>query len=249
MGTAPIVTVQSPGPETTPSYLVAGSQPRNRLLFDQRIRKLPGTWVFVDSPQELSVDRLCQIDPRYVFFLHWNWIVPTAIHDRWECVVFHMTDVPYGRGGSPLQNLMIRGHEETVLSAIRMTNNLDAGPVYLKQLLQLDGSAEEIYCRTGQLSVDMMIEIIDTEPEPVPRVGEVTLFTRRTPDESQLSVTIKDLRDLDSFIRMLDADGYPAAFLCLGDKKIEFRDSSLQGDRIIAKVEITNSVINGEDMT
>ncbi len=31
---------------------------------------------------------------------------------KFECVCFHMTDVPYGRGGSPLQNLIIREPQE-----------------------------------------------------------------------------------------------------------------------------------------
>jgi len=160
-----------------------------------------------------------------------------------------MTDVPYGRGGSPLQNLMARGHDETVLSAIRMTNNLDAGPVYLKQPLQLDGTAEEIYRRAGLQSVNMMIEIINSESEPVPQVGEVTMFERRTPDQSQLSASTTDLRDLDIFIRMLDADGYPVAFLRHGNLMFEFRNSSLQGNRIVAKVEITIPDSNDEHTT
>jgi len=37
-----------------------------------------------------------------------------------------MTDVPYGRGGSPLQNLIVRGHTETKLTALRCVRDLDA---------------------------------------------------------------------------------------------------------------------------
>ena len=247
MGTTRIA--GSPGPKTSPSFVVVGSRPWNRQLFDRQIRDQPGTWVFIDSPDALSVDRLAQIDPRYVFFLHWSSLVQPSIHDRWECVVFHMTDVPYGRGGSPLQNLMARGHEETVLSAIRMTNSLDAGPVYMKQLLQLDGTADDIYRRAGLQSVNMMIEIINSEPEPVPQAGEVTMFERRTPEQSQLSASTTDLRDLDVFIRMLDADGYPAAFLRHGNLRLEFRDSSVQDNRIVAKVEITSTDSKEEHTT
>lgn len=32
---------------------------------------------------------------------------------------FHMTNFPYGRGGSPLQNLMKRGHHTTTITALR----------------------------------------------------------------------------------------------------------------------------------
>ncbi len=80
-----------------------------------------------------------------------------------ECVCFHMTDVPYGRGGSPLQNLIVRGHRETRLTALRMTSELDAGPVYLKRNLSLEGGAEEIYLRASALSAEMIQQIVRDE--------------------------------------------------------------------------------------
>ena len=30
------------------------------------------------------------------------------IHENYKCIIFHMTDLPFGRGGSPLQNLISR---------------------------------------------------------------------------------------------------------------------------------------------
>jgi methionyl-tRNA formyltransferase len=68
--------------------------------------------------------------PRYVFFAHWSWKIPRAVYEAHECVIFHMTDVPFGRGGSPLQNLISRGIYETKLSALRCVEEMDAGPVY-----------------------------------------------------------------------------------------------------------------------
>ena len=58
-----------------------------------------------------------------------------------------MTDLPYGRGGSPLQNLIIRGHRDTQLTALKCEENVDEGPVYAKTPLSLSGSAEEILAR------------------------------------------------------------------------------------------------------
>ena len=64
-------------------------------------------------------------------------IYSKEIIKRFECVCFHMADVPYGRGGSPLQNLIARGHRETKLTALRMVEDFDAGPVYSKMPLCL----------------------------------------------------------------------------------------------------------------
>ena len=53
---------------------------------------------------ELTYDNVCDFNPDYIFFPHWSYYIPEEITNQWECVVFHMTDLPYGRGGSPLQN-------------------------------------------------------------------------------------------------------------------------------------------------
>lgn len=89
--------------------------------------------------------------------------MPREITDNWECVVFHMTDLPYGRGGSPLQNLIVRGHKDTKISAVRMTEKLDGGPVYMKHALFLDGSAQEIFVRCSDIIFQEMIPMFLNE--------------------------------------------------------------------------------------
>jgi methionyl-tRNA formyltransferase len=76
------------------------------------------------------------------------------------CVVFHMTDVPFGRGGSPLQNLIARGIYETRLSALRCEAEVDAGTVYLKRSLSLHGLGEEIFMRAADAMAPMISEIV-----------------------------------------------------------------------------------------
>ena len=105
---------------STASYLVASTKPWNRRVFNEIIAGYPGTWHFVSRPAELAPERVSSLAPRYIFFLHWSWEVPSEIVNNYECVCFHMTDVPYGRGGSPLQNLIVSGHRRTKLTALRM---------------------------------------------------------------------------------------------------------------------------------
>jgi methionyl-tRNA formyltransferase len=148
-----------------------------------------------------------------------------------------MTDVPFGRGGSPLQNLIARGHTETRLSALRMTAEVDAGPVYEKRPLSLAGPAREIYARASDLCVESMARIAADEPAPVPQHGEVVAFERRTPAQSVLPAT-GSLAGLYDHIRMLDAPGYPPAFLEHGSWRLEFGDAALDGGEVAARVRI-----------
>lgn len=220
---------------TNKSYLVIGSKPWSKEIFDKFISNYPGKWSFINSPKELKLEKLKSLNPRYIFFLHWSWKVPKDIIDNYECICFHMTDVPYGRGGSPLQNLILRGHRKTKLTALRMTDEFDAGPFYLKKDLSLDGNAQDIYIRASNLAADMIKYIIKINPKSLPQRGKVVIFKRRKPEDSQIPTDLA-ISNLHDFVRMLDADGYPKAFLNYDGFHFEFNDSKLFKDHLTAKV-------------
>jgi len=218
-------------------YIVVAIRPWNEKIFKERISKFLGAWKLINDPEALRYEAIKEFNPRYIFFIHWSIKVPEEITDNFECVCFHMTDVPYGRGGSPLQNLIIRGHRETKITALGMTEDFDAGPIYLKEDLSLEGLAEEIYIRAAELIADMISEIIKDEPIPKPQKGTSVIFKRRKPEESELPVC-KSLRELFDFIRMLDAEGYPHAFIKCKGFLFEFSRPSLHHDSILADVKI-----------
>lgn len=198
-------------------------------------------WILIDNPEELNHKKLSEINPRYIFFPHWSWIVPDEIIDNFECVCFHSSDVPYGRGGSPIQNLIIRGFIETKISALRMVKELDAGPVYLKKDLSLVGNAQGIYEQMAMIISNMMKEIAEKEITPQPQTGDPVLFKRRTGVDNVLP-NEGDLSYLYNHIRMLDADSYPSSFLNHGEFKIEFSGASLQDDVLEAVVRIKKKI-------
>jgi methionyl-tRNA formyltransferase len=220
------------------SYLVAGTKPWTRRVFDDVISCFPGEWQYVERKEDLSLERIRSLQPRYVFFLHWSWKVSPEILAAAECVCFHMADVPYGRGGSPLQNLILRGHRDTKLTALRMVETLDAGPVYAKRALSLEGTAEEIYIRSASLAAEMIRHLIETEPTPTDQDGPAVVFKRRRPAESRVP-SLESLFSLHDFIRMLDAAGYPHAFIEYEGFRLEFSRATLYDGRIVADVTIT----------
>ncbi len=189
---------------------------------------------------ELSIDNVRSFKPDYIFLPHWSYIIPNEITDNWECVVFHMTDLPFGRGGSPLQNLIVRGFKETKLSAIRVTQTLDGGPVYMKRPVSLAGSAQEIYVRCSDIIFnEMMPQFLEGGLVPKPQEGEPVVFKRRKPDDGKITPDMK-LETIYDYIRMLDAEGYPRAFIEFGDYRLELEAASLDesGGEISARVKI-----------
>lgn len=228
------------------AYVVVGSKPWNRRVFAERINRLPGQWSFIEKRDELTIEALRALRPRYVFFLHWSWKVPDAVWREFECVCFHMTDVPYGRGGSPLQNLIVRGFRETKLTALRMCEEFDAGPVYMKQPLSLEGTAEEILIRASELSAEMVATMVRKPVRARPQRGKVTVFKRRQPAESSIP-PCASLHAVYDFIRMLDADGYPRAFIEHAGYRYEFSRAALYDGRVVADV-VIRPVANSEFM-
>jgi methionyl-tRNA formyltransferase len=220
------------------TYVVAARHRWHRHVFEERISCWPERWVFLDDPARLTMEHLASLAPRYVFFPHWSWKVPAAIVAAHECVCFHESAVPYGRGGSPVQNLIARGHADTALTALRMTDEIDAGPVYLQRPLSLLGGGEEIFLRAAWLAADMMRSIADEEPRPVAQEGTPIVFTRRRPEDSRLPQE-GSLEALFDHIRMLDAEGYPPAFLELGPWRLEFTRPARRTGEILADVRIT----------
>lgn len=216
-------------------YVVVSQRPWNAELASRLAARTGERIVAVHGAEELVPARLDSLRPRFVFIAHWSTRIPEEVWSAHECVIFHMTDVPYGRGGSPLQNLIVRGCRTTQMSALRCVRELDAGPVYLKRPLSLDGSAGEIFVRADRLIEEMIVEIIRDQPQPVAQQGEPVIFTRRRPEDGDLR-NAADLQNWYDFIRMLDADGYPRAWLEVGAVRIEFSRVRRDGERLTAEV-------------
>ncbi|MDO6488130.1 methionyl-tRNA formyltransferase [Colwellia sp. 6_MG-2023] len=219
------------------NYVVATIKEWNINEYKSRVSSYPGNWFLIDDKIDLTIEYLRKLKPKYIFFPHWSWIVPENILNEFTCVCFHMTDVPYGRGGSPLQNLIIRGHEDTKLTALQMVKELDAGPVFLKEKLSLKGNATNIFKRSSLLTFDMIEYIVEHEPIAVPQTGTVTEFPRRKPEQSKLTEDIS-LEDFYNTIRMLDAESYPKAYIKFGNIKLEFSSVSKSNDGLQATVNI-----------
>jgi len=228
------------GLKKTKSYIVATTKPWNINAFNSYSKSLPGKWTLIKSPDELTLSHLANINPEYIFFPHWSWRVADEIFTKYNCVCFHMADVPYGRGGSPLQNLIQRGHTETQLTALKMVEKLDAGAIYCKRPLSLIGSAKAIYEDMAKLAYEEIEYIIHNNPEPKPQIGKAVWFERRTPDQSSIPENHSPSMVYDH-IRMLDADTYPRAFLNWDKLRFTFENASINSTKneVTATVRIT----------
>lgn len=207
------------------------------LLADLKETFYSDSWLLIDTKTDFNLNFLNEFKPTKIFIPHWSHIIPNEIYENHECIVFHMTDLPFGRGGSPLQNLITRGFATTKLSAIKVEKGLDTGDVYLKKVLSLEGTAREIFERATLIIKEMIYEIINKKIEPIPQVGDITEFKRRKPEDSNL-IELSDLEKVFDYIRMLDCDGYPHAFVETSNLKFEFTNANFDVKEQIIKANV-----------
>ena len=100
-----------------------------------------------------------------------------------------------------------------------------------------EGSAFELYIKAGEIVSEMIDEIIATSPIPQEQVGEPVIFKRRRVEESNID-EIRNIHKLHDYIRMLDAPGYPQAFIINNNLRFSFSESKLSNGKITAKVKI-----------
>lgn len=219
--------------------IIVSEKSWNQNLVKELTKKCPSyDWISICQKSNFNTKFLNQFDVEKIFIPHWSYIINDNIYDNYECIVFHMTDLPFGRGGSPLQNLISRGIYNTKISALRVEKGIDTGDIYLKENLELNGSATEIFKRANMIVKQMIISILENKIKPTPQKGKVTMFKRRKPYQSNI-IELETLQKVYDYIRMLDADGYPKAYLENRFLKFEFNDANFKNkNEITATVKI-----------
>lgn len=156
----------------------------------------------------------------FILFIGWSWIIEKDITRDFLCLGIHPSDLPYFRGGSPLQHQIIQGLTNTKVTLMTLSDDkIDAGDIWLKEDLDLSGdSMSEVFKNLVTSSVNLLNSFLDIYPEIKPQNQNVEIgsyFKRRKPEDSKLNkedFSDKSLLELYNFIRSL-TDPYPNAYL------------------------------------
>ncbi len=200
-------------------------------------KKIKNKFFFIHTKKDLTIKNLKLINPKIIFFPHWSWKIKKSIINNYLCIGFHATPLPYGRGGTPIQNMILKGFTKTKLCAFKIQEKFDTGPIYQKASISLSGSGDEILNRLYSRIYKMMIDLSNNLPKPKKQIGKTTYFKRRKPNQSIIKIK-SDLIRLYNFIRMLDISekNFPKAFLKIGKIKYEFSNAKKKGNAISANV-------------
>ena len=112
-------------------YVICAYRDYGIQLFENLRKQFDFT--LIKSKKQLTYNSIKRINPSIIFFPDWSWKVPEEIVRNFKCVCFHEAPLPKFRGGSPIQNQILRGKTKTKTTAFIMNEKIDAGNIILQK--------------------------------------------------------------------------------------------------------------------
>jgi methionyl-tRNA formyltransferase len=130
-------------------------------------------------------------------------------------LVVHASDLPKGRGFSPLTWQILEGKNRIPICLLEAVDSVDAGAVVYRDWIEYEGHelSEELRDPIGRKSVELCRRFLAAPcpPEGVPQSGEPTIYPRRRPADSRLDPA-RSIADQFELLRVVDNERYPAWF-------------------------------------
>ena len=141
--------------------------------------------------------------------------------------------MPSDRGGSPIQNKILRGEYQTVVSAIKLVGDIDAGAVICSNPVNLEyGSIEDILKDVSKIISKLVRWILTNKIEPIQQVGIPGFSPRLGKSHSEFQIETLEIREIYDRIRMLDGLDYPPAYFTIGRYRIYLTDAELRDGKL-----------------
>jgi methionyl-tRNA formyltransferase len=196
----------------------------------------PSSWFIPYGAKLEAALRVAGHDTRYVtrkgeiapgdvcFLLSCVRIVePEYLHRNRHNIVVHASDLPQGKGFSPLQWQILEGKQAIVVTLIEAVQAVDAGPVYIRSNLEFDGTElhDELRQKLGSRIVEMCIQYAAAGDSlaPVPQQGSESFYRKRTESDDELDPN-KSILEQFNQLRIADNERFPLYFRHLGHKYI-----------------------------
>lgn len=153
-----------------------------------------------------------------LFLLSCSRIIGAGLRSLYRnCLVIHESDLPKGRGWSPLTWQILEGKNRIPITLFEAAEDVDSGVIYAKDVMVFEGHelvSELRYCQ-AEKTIQLCQCFIDNYPavlkEAQKQSGESTFYLRRRPDDSRLNPD-RSLAEQFDLLRVVDNVRYPAFF-------------------------------------
>ena len=133
----------------------------------------------------------------------------------------HESDLPNGKGFSPIQWQILRGINDIVFTLFEATANIDSGDIVLQKRVKFSGYElfDEIRDIQGKMTMEIIREFLTVYPkfDRKKQYGEESIFKRRSIEDDKLDVN-KTIYEQFNHFRVSDNDRFPCWFDIDGHK-------------------------------
>jgi len=154
----------------------------------------------------------------FCFCLSFSRIVKKEIRGRFDhTLVVHASDLPAGKGWSPLSWQILEGKNQIIVSLFEADDIVDSGPIYAQRYIDfegyelIDGLRKKLADITSELCSWFISEYPRSSNRPKIQKGTPSFYSRRSPNDSQLDVG-KTIAEQFNLLRIVDNQAYPAFF-------------------------------------
>lgn len=145
-------------------------------------------------------------------------------------IVIHASDLPKGKGFSPLQWQILEGNDNITLTLFNAVSDLDAGDYFFKDTLCFEGHEllDELHCKMGGKIMEMAEKFVNDFAKMIPKKqqGQSSFYPQRTEKDDMLDPS-KSIIENFNHLRIANNKDYPLFFEYKGCKynlKIEKRN-------------------------
>ena len=161
-----------------------------------------------------------------LFILSYSKIIPKSLINTCKhALVVHESDLPSGKGWSPLTWQILEGKNMIPITLFEADEGVDSGHIYLKDTMKFAGHELVSDLRKTQASFTFMLckkflsNYESIVKNKAPQRGVVSYYAKRTPIDSKLDFN-KTINEQFNLLRVVDNDNYPAFFEHQGKKYI-----------------------------
>ena len=160
------------------------------------------------------------------FYLSYSRIVQREIRSKFRNnLVVHESDLPNGKGWSPLSWQVLDGKNRIPITLIEAVESVDSGQIYLQDWIDFEGYEliDQLRSAQAELTFKLCRQFVNKYPDIAvlgqEQEGNESFFSRRTPKNSELNVNKTILEQFD-LLRIVDNSRYPAFFYMRGKKYV-----------------------------
>ena len=200
------------------------------LLFDSSNNWIEEYFLDINETEELKQRfRFCSshssaemMGYEIVFILGFTRILPKSFLDSNKLnLVVHESDLPEGKGFSPVQWQILEGKTRIPVCLFEATESLDSGDILGRAFIELDGY--ELFDQIRQKQAMATLELVKrflieySHNRRTKQFGESSFYRRRKEKDDELDVN-KTIKEQFNHFRIANNEEYPLYFVIDGHK-------------------------------